>query len=585
MAGKIFINYRRLLNFKEAQLLEQALQQRFGKSRVFLDTSGIEEGDEWLHKLEAQVDASDAMVALIGHGWAAVPDGNGGRRLDNPDDFVRIEIARAFSRKIPVLPVLIDGASMPDVPELPKNLLPLLFIQAIQFRSGNAEDDSKKIAKRLRKLIKKRRRGRPDIWVAGASAAAGIAAGLAAGITFGPWALLTVFGIIPPGTNEAVRAKLEAASKVEWELEASRKAHLEAEAELRDQAQQLKLPSCSAWEGPLAYGSGISGADFTGAGATFPSPVYTKWAESYKRETLYNKLGYEASGSSAGVIAIRARTVTFGATDSPLTAEEREKFGDLLQWPMVMGGIVPVVNIDGVKSNGLLLDGPTLAKIFLGEIRTWDDDVIKRLNPSAALPSAAITAVHRQDGSGTTASFTDYLAKVSSEWKSKVGAAPSVEWPTGIGAAGNEGVAKQVQETTNSIGYVETAYAKKYKISATRMVNKDGRAVEASAGSVQAAAASAFWQNPGSFYLTIANQSGADSWPISTATFVLMPRRPANPNQAAAALKFFAWTYACGDKIATDLDYVPLPASLKGLVETRWSRVVDSNGNPVLLMK
>ena len=225
-----------------------------------------------------------------------------------------------------------------------------------------------------------------------------------------------------------------------------------------------------------AFASQALAADLSGAGATFPYPIYAKWADTYKTETGVG-LNYQSIGSGGGIKQITARTVTFGASDKPLTAKELTAGGDLIQWPMVMGGIVPVINLDGIKPGDLVLDGPTLAKIFLGEIKTWDDAAIKKLNPGLNLPSAAIVVVHRSDGSGTTFNFTDYLAKISPDWKSKVGAATAVEWPTGVGAKGNEGVANNVQQAKGSIGYVETAYAKQNNLTTTKMINKDGKAV------------------------------------------------------------------------------------------------------------
>jgi phosphate transport system substrate-binding protein len=324
----------------------------------------------------------------------------------------------------------------------------------------------------------------------------------------------------------------------------------------------------------------VKAADISGAGATFPYPVYAKWADSYKKETG-NGLNYQSIGSGGGIKQITARTVTFGASDKPLTAKELAAGGDLIQWPMVMGGIVPVVNLDGITPNELTLDGPTLAKIFLGDIKSWDDAAIKALNPGVNLPSAAIVVVHRSDGSGTTFNFTDYLAKVSADWKSKVGSATSVEWPAGIGAKGNEGVANNVQQAKNSIGYVETAYAKQNKLTTTKMVNKDGKAVEANGETVQAAAASADWEHSDGFYLIITDQAGANSWPISASTFILMPKSVPDAAAAGEALKFFAWAYANGDQAASELDYVPMPANVKKLVETRWSEIKGSDGKPV----
>lgn len=321
-------------------------------------------------------------------------------------------------------------------------------------------------------------------------------------------------------------------------------------------------------------------ADISGAGATFPYPIYAKWADSYKKETG-NGLNYQSIGSGGGIKQVTARTVTFGASDKPLTAKELAAGGDLIQWPMVMGGIVPVVNIDGVAANDITLDGTTLAKIFLGDITKWDDAAIAKLNPNVKLPSAAIAVVHRSDGSGTTFNFTDYLAKVSEDWKSKVGSNTSVEWPVGLGAKGNEGVANNVQQTKNSIGYVETAYAKQNKLTTTKMVNKDGNAVAATGETVQAAAANADWEHADGFYLIITNQPGASAWPISASTFILMPKQAPDAAAAGEALKFFAWAFKNGDSAASDLDYVPMPASVKKLVESRWSEIKGPDGKPV----
>jgi phosphate transport system substrate-binding protein len=330
---------------------------------------------------------------------------------------------------------------------------------------------------------------------------------------------------------------------------------------------------------PLAASIGQA-ADISGAGATFPYPIYAKWADTYKKETG-NGLNYQSIGSGGGIKQIKARTVTFGASDVPQTTKE---LGDLLQWPMVMGGIVPVVNLDGIKPNELTLDGPTLAKIFLGEIKTWNDPAIKKLNDSVTLPSTAIAVVHRSDGSGTTFNFTNYLVKVNPDW-SKVGSATSVDWPVGIGAKGNEGVANNVQQTKNSIGYVETAYAKQNKLTTTKMINKDGKAVEANGATVQAAAANADWEKSEGFYLIITDQPGANAWPISASTFILMPKQPADPAAASEALKFFAWAYANGDKAAEELDYVAMPANVKKLVESRWSEIKTGDGKPVFASK
>jgi len=248
-----------------------------------------------------------------------------------------------------------------------------------------------------------------------------------------------------------------------------------------------------------------------------------------------------------------------------------------------MGGIVPVVHLDGVNSNDLTLDGPTLAKIFLGQIKSWDAPELKKLNPNANLPSTPILVVHRADGSGTTFNFTNYLTKVSEDWK-KVGSATSIEWPVGIGAKGNEGVANSVAQTKGAIGYVETAYAKQNKLTTTKMINKDGKAVEATPASVQAAAANADWEKSDGFYLIITDQSGAASWPISASTFILMPKSVKDAAAATEALKFFAWCYKNGDESASSLDYVPMPANVKTLVQKRWMDIKGPDGKPVSAM-
>src|ERR1700749_3499787 len=261
-------------------------------------------------------------------------------------------------------------------------------------------------------------------------------------------------------------------------------------------------------------------ADITGAGATFPYPIYAKWADAYKKDSG-NGLNYQSIGSGGGIKQISARTVTFGASDMPLKPEELEKIG-VIQFPTVMGGVVPVVNLDGIKSGDVTLDGPTLGKIFLGEIKSWDDPAIAKLNPSAKLPKQAIAVVHRSDGSGTTFIYTNYLSKVSEDWKSKVGNNTAVEWPTGIGAKGNEGVANNVANTKGSIGYVETAYAKQNNLTTTKLVNKDGKAVGPTTESIMAAAAGADWANAPGFYMILTDSAGAAAWPIAGATFILV---------------------------------------------------------------
>jgi phosphate transport system substrate-binding protein len=316
-------------------------------------------------------------------------------------------------------------------------------------------------------------------------------------------------------------------------------------------------------------------ADISGAGATFPYPIYAKWADAYKKETG-NGLNYQSIGSGGGIKQITARTVTFGASDMPLQPAELDKIG-CIQFPTVMGGIVPVVNLDGIKSGDLTIDGPTLAKIYLGEIKTWDDPALKKQNPSVKLPSQAIALVHRSDGSGTTFVFTNYLSKVSSDWKTKVGSNTSVEWPGGIGAKGNEGVANNVGNTKGSIGYVETAYAKQNNLTTTKMVNKDGKVVVAAPETIMAAAAGADWANAPGFYMIITDSSGAKSWPIAGATFILIPKEPKDAAAASEALKFFAWAYKNGAKMAESLDYIPMPDSVVKLIEAKWKSDVKAS--------
>ncbi|MGZ3415661.1 MAG: phosphate ABC transporter substrate-binding protein PstS [Isosphaeraceae bacterium] len=324
-------------------------------------------------------------------------------------------------------------------------------------------------------------------------------------------------------------------------------------------------------------------ADISGAGATFPYPIYAKWADAYKKETG-NGLNYQSIGSGGGIKQIEASTVTFGASDKPLPGEELDKFG-LAQFPMVMGGIVPVINIEGVKPGEIVIDGPTLAKIFMGEITKWDDPLIKKLNGGAKLPSSAIAVVHRSDGSGTTFNFTYYLSDVSPDWKSKVGSDASVEWPTGIGAKGNEGVANNVAQTKGSIGYVEYAYALQNKLTYTKMVNKDGKTVAPTSEAFQAAAAGADWKSKPGFGVILANQPGAASWPMTAGTWILMYKQPKDPAASAEALKFFDWAYKNGDKMAEELDYIPMPDNVVADVEKMWAAdIKDSAGKPIFAM-
>jgi phosphate transport system substrate-binding protein len=320
--------------------------------------------------------------------------------------------------------------------------------------------------------------------------------------------------------------------------------------------------------------SAFAAEKITGAGATFPYPIYSKWADAYKKE-IGNELNYQSVGSGAGIAQIRSKTVTFGATDMPLEPAQLEKDG-LVQWPMVMGAIVPVVNIQGIKPGELTFDAETLANIFLGKITKWDDPAIKKLNPKVSLSSAAITVVHRSDGSGTTFNFTDYLSKASADWKTKVGSGTTVEWPAGVGAKGNEGVSANVGQQINSIGYVEYAYAKQNKQTYTAMVNKAGKTVQPTVASFQAAASNADWANAPGFYLILTNQPGEASWPITAATFILMHQQPADKAASAEALKFFKWAFEKGGKMAEELDYIPMPEPVVKLIEKTWSVEIKS---------
>ena len=323
--------------------------------------------------------------------------------------------------------------------------------------------------------------------------------------------------------------------------------------------------------------------EISGAGATFPYPVYAKWADAYKKETGVG-LNYQSIGSGGGIKQIEAKTVTFGASDAPLKGEELEK-GGLVQFPMVMGGIVPVVNLDGVAPGDLVLDGPTLAKIFLGDIKTWDDAAIKKLNPSAKLTSQAIVVVHRSDGSGTTFNFATYLSEVSPDWKSKVGANTAVEWPVGIGAKGNEGVSNNVGQAKGSIGYVEYAYAKQNKLIFTKMINKDGKTVAPTSATFAAAAANAKWDSQPGYGVILANQPGAASWPMTAATFILIHKQPQDPAAATEALKFFGWAYDKGAKMADELDYIAMPKNVATSVKATWSKdIKGADGKPLYTM-
>ena len=317
-------------------------------------------------------------------------------------------------------------------------------------------------------------------------------------------------------------------------------------------------------------------ADITGAGSTFVYPIVSKWAAVYKGVSG-NGLNYQSIGSGGGIAQIKAKTVTFGATDKPLTSQELAAAG-LTQFPVVIGGIVPVVNVRGVAPGQLVLDGNALSGIFMGKISRWDDAAIKKLNPGVPLPSQAIAVIHRADGSGTTFQFTTYLSRVNADWKSNVGADTAVDWPTGIGAKGNEGVAGNVAKIAGAIGYVEYAYAKQNHLSFTRMVNKEGKTVEPTVEAFRSAAASADWAGAAKsdFYVLFLDQPGAASWPITATTFALVYKQPPDPAATAEALKFFKWGFEKGGQLALGLDYIPLPPNAVSTIEASWKGIRGS---------
>jgi phosphate transport system substrate-binding protein len=327
-----------------------------------------------------------------------------------------------------------------------------------------------------------------------------------------------------------------------------------------------------------ALSGAVMAQSVTGAGASFPAPLYSKWASAYNAETGV-RINYQSVGSGAGLRQIRGKVVDFGASDMPLKDDELAKDG-LLQFPTVIGGVVPVVNIRGVQPGQLRLTGELLGDIYLGKITRWNDAAIRALNPGVALPDAAIAPVRRADGSGTTFIFTNYLSKVNAEWKTKVGEGTAVNWPAGAGGKGNEGVSAFVMRLPNSIGYVEYAYAKQNKMSHVQMRNAAGNFVQPSDDAFKASAAGAQWDK--SFYQILTNQGGKDTWPISGATFILMHLKQDKPGQAAESLKFFDWAFNKGDKAAEELAYVPLPPSVKTLVRNEWKKITDNTGKPVL---
>ena len=329
----------------------------------------------------------------------------------------------------------------------------------------------------------------------------------------------------------------------------------------------------------IGLSGAVQAADITGAGATFPFPIYSKWAEAYKKETGVG-LNYQSIGSGGGIRQIKAKTVAFGATDAPLKGDDLEKSG-LVQFPTVMGGVVPAINIAGVEPGQLKLTGDIIAQIYLGDIKKWNDPKIVALNAGVKLPDANINPVYRSDGSGTTFVFTDYLSKVSADWKAKIGANQSVQWPVGIGGKGNEGVSASVKQVANSIGYVEYAYAKQNKLAHALVQNADGKFPAPDDKAFQAAAANANWNEQPGFGISLNNQKGADAWPITSATFLLVYAKPEKPEDTQAALKFVDWAFKNGDQLALDLDYVPLPAAVKDQVRNAWKGVTDPSGKPI----
>ena len=318
--------------------------------------------------------------------------------------------------------------------------------------------------------------------------------------------------------------------------------------------------------------------DVTGAGATFPAPIYAKWADAYNKATGV-RINYQSVGSGAGIRQIKAKTVDFGATDMPLKDDELAKDG-MVQFPTVIGGVVPVINVKGITPGQLKLTGQVLGDIYLGKVAKWNDVAIAALNPGVALPDAPIAVVRRADGSGTTFIFTNYLSKVNAEWKDKAGEGTAVNWPTGAGGKGNEGVSAFVQRLPNSIGYVEYSYAKQNKMSHVMMRNQAGNFVGPDEDNFKAAAAGADWSK--SFYQILTEQAGKDAWPLTGATYVLMYKSQDKPANAASALKFFDWAYASGDKMASDLEYVALPDSLKTLIRKQWANdIKDASGKAI----
>jgi len=329
--------------------------------------------------------------------------------------------------------------------------------------------------------------------------------------------------------------------------------------------------------GAAAIGTSAFATDITGAGATFPYPIYAKWADVYRKETGVG-LNYQSIGSGGGIKQILAKTVDFGASDAPLKPEELDKNG-LLQFPAIMGGVVPVYNIKGVEAGKIRLTGPLLAEIYLGKVAKWSDPAIAKLNPGIKLPDQAISVVHRSDGSGTTFLFTNYLSKVSPGWKEGVGEGTAVKWATGVGGKGNEGVANYVSRIDGAIGYVEYAYAKQNKLAYALMQNREGQFVAPDDETFKAAAAGADWSKAPGMYLILTDQAGKQSWPITGASFILMHKQQEKPENGKEVLKFFDWSFRNGGKMAADLDYVPMPDAVVKMIQSEWkSQLKDPSG-------
>ena len=341
--------------------------------------------------------------------------------------------------------------------------------------------------------------------------------------------------------------------------------------------QRFLVPAALA--AALALPATAFAADITGAGATFPYPIYAKWADAYKKATGTG-MNYQSIGSGGGIKQITAKTVNFGASDMPMKAQDLEKNG-LMQFPAIMGGVVPVYNLKGIKAGEIKFTGELLANIYLGKVKKWNDAAIAGLNPGVKLPDETITVVHRSDGSGTTFLWTNYLSKVSADWKSAAGEGTSVKWPAGVGGKGNEGVASYVQKISGALGYVEYAYAKQNKLTAGQMKNKAGKFVEPTDTSFKAAAAGAEWTKTPGMGVVLTDQPGDGSWPVTGASFILLHKAQEKPEAGKEVLKFFDWAFANGEKMADELDYVPMPAPVVKVIQAEWKNVKDASGKPV----